>query len=85
MVHIDDEEFDIIAGETKEVGKVKFVWWGISQWYKWRKHETHIDLGVLSLYNLPKWVVEVMGFWIQPLRIMYHEFFVNKNFKGDKK
>jgi len=83
-MEIGDEEFEPIFGETKQIGKIKFVWWGISQWYKWRKHETHVDCGMLSIYNLPKWVVHIIGFFIKPMRWMYHEFFVDKQFKEKK-
>ena len=63
---------DIIIGGTRRFGKIEITWWGSAQKYKWRRHLTHIDLGWLSIYNLPKWVVRVVGFLIKPMRVYYH-------------
>jgi hypothetical protein len=71
-----------IAGSSKIIFKLKFVWWGISQWYKWRWNEEHIDMGMLSIYNLPTtglgklfWIF--IAFLCKPMRWYYHKYHVN--------
>lgn len=52
------------------------VWWGPSQWYKWRWFEDHIDLGMLSIYNLKKYYFwRVVSIIIWPMRRFYHLFY----------
>ena len=61
---------DLICG--RDISK-NICWWGLSQWYKWRWNETHIDLGVLSIYNLKKlWFWKIIAFLIFPMRLFYH-------------
>lgn len=55
------------------------IWWGWSQWYKWRWNSTHIDLGPLSVYEIrASWFWKIVAFLIVPLRTMYHLFFVHR-------
>lgn len=62
---------------SKNLSK-KITWWGFSQWYKFRWHKTHIDLGIISIYELPQKGIGKI-FWsliaiiIKPLRIWYHK------------
>ena len=60
------------------------VYWGFSQWYKWRWNWTHIDMGIISIYKLKNhklWAI--MAFLIWPMRVFYHSFFAGgfKNYK----
>lgn len=55
------------------------VWWGFSQWLKWRWHEDHIDLGVLSVYELKRlWFWRIVSILIWPMRRFYHLFYCRK-------
>ena len=67
-----------IFGSEKYYGRYKFVWWGRSQWYKFRWFGDHIDLGMLSIYNLPEpslfW--RIISIIIKPLRVWYHKNYV---------
>ncbi len=67
----------VIVSKSRRVGNLKFTWWGRSQWYKWRWHGTHIDLGMLSIYDLPqkgpgRWFWRVISVLIKPMRWAYH-------------
>ena len=60
---------------------IDLCWWGLSQLYKWRWNNTHIDLGPLSIYNLPQegpgrmfW--ESVAFLVKPLRWYYNKYHV---------
>jgi len=54
------------------------IWWGWSQWYKWRWNVTHIDLGPISIYELRLvWFWKIIAFMTLPMRLMYHYLFVN--------
>jgi hypothetical protein len=67
-----------MLGQSKEFGKIKYVYWGKSQWYKFRWNGTHIDLGPFSFYDLPQKGIGAI-FWIlvaliiKPLRIWHHK------------
>ena len=53
----------------------ELCWWGFSQWYKWRWHGDHIDLGPLSIYNIgprSRWAWSIVAFLIKPFRYAYH-------------
>jgi len=52
----------------------EFVWWGFGQWYKWRWHKGHIDLGALSVYGFREnhWFWRIVAIFIKPLRMWYH-------------
>ena len=71
----------IIKGKAIKIGNIKVVYWGKCQWYKFRWNFTHIDLGIISVYNLPVNKVSSL-FWIflaiiiKPLRIWYHYRYV---------
>ena len=62
------------------------TYWGWSQWYKWRWNVTHIDMGIISIYNLPQKGIGRL-FWrfvsicIKPMRMLYHRRFVPKSKK----
>jgi len=68
-----------IFGKKKYIGKVEVVWWGWSQWYKWRRFDDHLDLGIISIYNIntqqPLWwlVAKIM----KPMRIFYHKKYIH--------
>ena len=70
-----------IFGKTKLIFGLKIVYWGRSQWYKFRWHKTHIDLGIFSIYKLPQNGVGAL-FWrmvailVKPLRWWYHKKYV---------
>lgn len=50
-------------------------WWGWSQWYKWRWNETHIDLGMISVYDLKRmWFWRIVAFLVKPLRWYYNRY-----------
>ena len=74
---------DAIVGKQWQFKKLKFVWWGLSQWYKWRWFNDHIDLGMLSIYNLSQEGIGKLG-WrfisilIKPMRIFYHKIYVRR-------
>ncbi len=75
-----------VIGKSKKIFSVKFVWWGRSQWYKWRWNTTHIDMGCLSVYDLPtkgigKYFWLLVAFCCKPMRKMYHKRFVPKSKK----
>jgi hypothetical protein len=73
---------------TKNLSK-NTVWWGFSQWYKWRWNKTHIDLGIMSTYKLKQmWFWSCVAFLIWPLRLFYHTFYacgLKSYMKGVKK
>jgi hypothetical protein len=60
---------------------IEVTWWGKLQWYKFRWYKDHIDLGVISFYNLPQQGIGYL-FWrlvsilIKPLRWWYHRRFI---------
>jgi len=67
----------IISKPARKFMGFSFTWWGMPQWYKFRWNKTHIDLGVLSVYDLPQkglgyllW--RIVSIVIKPLRIWYH-------------
>ena len=66
-----------ILGQSFKLGSWSLVWWGFSQWYKWRRHSDHIDCGVFSVYgfrkNHPFW--RFIGVLIKPMRWNYHRRF----------
>ena len=72
----------LILGKTKRFKRIEITWWGKSQWYKFRCFHDHIDLGIISFYNLPQkgfgrvfWrLVKIL---IKPLRVFYHKRYVN--------
>lgn len=65
----------MLSRKPRVIGRYEFVWWGKSQFHKWRWNLTHIDMGPLSVYNIP----EDSKFWklvadiIKPLRWWYHK------------
>lgn len=70
-----------IFGIQRQWNNLEFVWWGKSQWYKFRWHGDHIDLGVFSIYNLPesgagKVFWRIVSMLIKPLRVLYHKRYV---------
>ena len=76
----------VIFGTKKKIFGLEFVWWGQSQWYKWRWNETHIDMGWISIYGLPnkgvgKYFWKLIAVCCKPMRIMYHRRFVPKSKK----
>ena len=61
-------------------GSKDVLWWGRSQWYKWRWNITHIDLGIISVYNLKcYWFWRIVSILVWPMRKFYHRFYVYKN------
>lgn len=55
------------------------TWWGWSQWYKFRWHGDHIDLGPLSVYGIPaegpgQWFWRTVSILVKPLRWAYHRY-----------
>lgn len=71
------------VGGTKKMWSLEFTWWGRNQWYKWRWHRTHIDLGMLSIYDLPqkgpgRWFWRFISILIKPMRWLYHRRFRRK-------
>lgn len=76
---------DAIIGRRRGLFGLSFVWWGQSQWYKWRWNETHADLGWFSIYGIkhPKlWYP--LKWLMKPMRIYYHKVYVYKPANGDK-
>lgn len=67
---------------------LEFIFWNWTQAHKWRWHRTHIDFGILSIYNLPQtgWKYkfwEFIAFLIKPMRRYYHKKYVySKNKKS---
>ena len=52
---------------------LEFVWWGFSQFHKWRWQITHIDLGPVSIYGITHpWMWMPLAWLIKPLRMWYH-------------
>jgi len=75
-----------VFGKSWRISRYEIVWWGWSQWYKWRWNGTHIDFGVVSIYGLKETGLErlfwvVVAFAIYPMRFTYHHFFVSEEFK----
>lgn len=70
-------------GKDKHFLGLKLVYWGTSQSHKWRWHKTHIDLGIISIYDLPqkgigKLFWKLIAWIIKPMRIYYHRKYVYK-------
>lgn len=75
-----------IFGIKKKIFGLEFVWWGQSQWYKWRWNVTHIDMGWFSIYGLPnkgigKYFWLFIAFICKPMRVMYYKYFASKSKK----
>jgi hypothetical protein len=71
------KEESATIGRQMKLGGLKFVWWGQSQWYKWRWHDTHADLGWLSIYgiqNPKRWFL--LKWLMRPMRLYYHKRYV---------
>lgn len=71
----------VILGSNRRVFNLGYTWWGRSQWHKWRWHGDHIDLGPLSIYNLPvkgpwSWFWRTVAMMVKPFRWWYHRRFV---------
>ena len=71
----------LLGSEKLKLFGLDFRYWGLVQWYKFRWNGTHIDLGVLSIYDLPQKGIGKL-FWrfisilIKPLRTWYHKKYV---------
>jgi len=66
-------EIPVHLGRVRKVAGLEFCWWGPSQWYKWRWHRTHIDLGILSIYGIERpWLWMPLAWAIKPMRVWYH-------------
>jgi hypothetical protein len=83
-------EMEVYHGSDKKMFGLKFVWWGLPQWYKWRWHTTHIDMGVLSVYDLPargfwKYFWKLIAVLIKPMRIIYRTFFMDQQYRDMRK
>jgi len=68
---------DVVRGRTRRLCGVEVTWWGLSQAHKWRWHGTHIDLGPVSVYGLPRsgpgaWAWRAVSVAAKPLRLWYH-------------
>jgi len=58
---------------------LEFCWWGWSEWYKWRWHGDHIDLGPLSVYGIKRgWLWWPVLIAIAPLRFAYNRYAVRR-------
>ncbi|KKN72649.1 hypothetical protein LCGC14_0408910 [marine sediment metagenome] len=70
-------EADAILGNTLNIKGWQLTWWGFSQWYKWRWHKSHIDLGCLSVYGFRHnhWFWRFVALTIKPLRWNYNRRF----------
>ena len=72
---------NLLIGKPSKLCGLEYTWWGRSQWYKFRWQGDHIDLGVVSFYELPQngigrifWVG--VSIFIKPLRWWYHKRYV---------
>ena len=71
------KKMNVILGRDIKFFNLKTVYWGKSQWYKFRWFNDHIDLGIISIYELPQSGIGYL-FWrlisiiIKPLRKWYH-------------
>lgn len=73
-----------ILGTHRYFCGLTFVYWGKSQSHKFRRFSDHIDLGVISVYNLPqkgigKYFWKFVAWSIKPLRKRYHKKYVYKD------
>lgn len=71
----------VTGAKSGNILGVDVSWWGLAQWYKFRWHGTHIDLGPVSVYNLPSkglgaFFWRVVSIIIKPLRVWYHKRYV---------
>jgi len=69
-----------VGKETTFLG-LDITLWGWSQAHKWRWHGDHIDLGPVSIYNLPgkgpgAWFWRMVSILVKPLRWWYHRNYV---------
>ena len=66
-----------IVGKDLTIGKITFVLWGFSEFWKWRWQKDHIDLGILSIYGFKRnhlfWrIIAIIAY---PMRWNYHRRF----------
>jgi hypothetical protein len=63
----------VVHGRMVEGRWLDLCWWGWSEWYKWRWHGDHIDLGPLSVYRIRRrWLWWPVLIVIAPLRFAYN-------------
>lgn len=61
------------AARPKRMFGLEIFWWGFGQWYKWRWHGDHVDLGPLSIYGIERpWLWSPLRIGIKPMRWAYH-------------
>lgn len=69
---------DALVATPKRMAGLQFVWWGKTQWYKWRWNETHADMGMLSIYGIKRPLLWLPLKWLmKPMRLYYHKYYVN--------
>lgn len=69
------------SGKKANFINLEIVWWGWSQSHKWRWNRSHIDMGFISIYNLPQkgilaWFWKFIAFLCKPLRKRYHRIYI---------
>jgi len=72
---------NILTSKSFKIFGLSVSYWGLSQWYKFRWNITHIDLGVISIYDLPqkgfgRFFWRCISILIKPLRVWYHRRYV---------
>jgi hypothetical protein len=68
----------MIAKQRNIFGELTFVWWGQSQWYKWRWNDTHADFGWFSIYGIKRPKLWLPVKWLmKPMRLYYHKKYVH--------
>lgn len=67
-------QLDCVFGKTRKIGRMEFTYWGVSQWYRWRWFDDHLDLGVISIYNIntDRLIWRIVTALMIPMRYYYH-------------